>query len=117
MSYSAVIAVRCHWCSRQLPSFRVHRLSSNQVICDYCLDWHFHALDFLGGAMPRGCQECGATWEFLRESTPGVEVRLYVVPKDQILQLLCATCVQKYTAKRPDLYKGTGFGANQLKLS
>jgi hypothetical protein len=107
--------VRCNFCSKERPEFRVHRLQSNQAICDHCLEWHLHALQFLGGAVPPGCQECGATWEHLCNSTPGVEVRMYVAPKDGIYQLLCARCIRPYTAKRSDLYRGTEFGKT-LKL-
>ena len=97
--------------------FRVHAMASGQIICDDCMDWHQHALAFLAGEVPRGCQECGATWEFLRDSTLGVEVRIYVVPRDGILQVLCATCVRRYLPKRADLYHGTQFGSEVLKLS
>jgi hypothetical protein len=86
-------------------------LSTGQAICEYCLDWHASALEFLGsGLTPRGCQECGATWEALRDRDPlNLAVRMYVVPKDGIYQLLCDTCVLPYTAKRADLYRGTPY--------
>lgn len=107
-----LVAHRCNYCSRQLPAFRVHRIAANsQVICDDCLDWHNKAIEFLaGGAIP-GCQACGASWEFLHASTLGVEIRLYVVPKDGIYQVLCATCVRPYVSQRADLYRDTRFGA------
>ena len=111
-----VLAVRCHYCSKQRPEFRIHRLVSHQVICDDCLDWHANALEVLAGGVPRGCQGCGASWAQLRDSTPGVEVRMYVVPKDGIYQVLCAACVRPYTQKRGDLYRGTKFGTETLKL-
>jgi hypothetical protein len=108
--------LRCNWCSRQLPRFRVSPMASGQGICDDCLDWHKHAMAFIGGeCLPRGCQGCGLTWEVLRDSTVGVEVRMYGVPKDGIYQLLCAACVRPYVARRADLYKGTQF-AHNLKL-
>lgn len=108
--------VLCHWCQKHKPRFLAHRLASNQVICQYCLDWHFHALDFLGGAPPQGCQQCLKTWQQLSDETPGTQVRLYVVPKDNILQLLCAACVRPYLPKQSQLYKGTRFGAEALKI-
>ena len=92
-------------------------MASGQIICDDCLEWHQHAIAFLGGDIPRGCQECGATWEFLRESELSGEVRLYAVKKDGIYQLLCALCVRKYLPKIPDVYKGTQFGSEVLKIS
>lgn len=106
-----VIGVRCHYCSRHLPRWRVHQLTRAQVICDYCLDWHNHAIEFLAGeSAPRGCQECGASWATLRDRTIGAEVRMYVVPKDGVYQILCPECVAPYLPKRADLYKGTAFG-------
>jgi hypothetical protein len=99
----------CNWCSRTRPRSRVHALQSGQSICDYCLDWHFHAMDFLGGAVPRGCQGCNSPWDALQARTPGDAVRMYVVPKDGINQMLCHSCTLAYAAKRPDLYKNTKF--------
>lgn len=110
-------SVRCSYCSKSRPRFRVHHLVSQQVICDYCLDWHNHAIEFLGGSTPpRGCQGCGITWETLRDSVLGVEVRMWVVMKDGIYQILCKECVAPYVAQRADLYRGTQFGREELKL-
>lgn len=106
----------CNYCSRQLPKWRVHPMASRQAICDHCLEWHYHALDFLGGAVPRGCQHCGITWETLRDQTIGPIVRMYVVPKDGVLQLLCGACIRPYTGKRSDLYQGTEYGRKQLQI-
>jgi hypothetical protein len=112
-----VVAVRCHFCSRQLPTWRTHQLAMYaQRICDDCLEWHSKALEFLaGGAMP-GCQSCGATFDFLRDSAIGVEdIRMYFVPKDGVYAVLCATCCGPYVAKRADLYRETPFGhANHI---
>jgi hypothetical protein len=108
-----VLGVRCHFCSKFRPAWRVHQLTAAQTICDYCLDWHNAAIAMLAGACPRGCQGCGASWEKLRDSTPGVEVRLYVVPRDGIYQLLCGACVRPYVHARADLFRGTAFG-NEL---
>jgi hypothetical protein len=114
-----LIAVGCHFCSRQLAPSRVHKIGSGgQTICDYCLEWHFRALEFLGGAVPRGCQECGRTWETMQAESPAIEmaVRVFVVQKDGIYQMLCPVCAAKYVPKRADLYQGTEFGRNTLKL-
>ena len=112
------MTARCNYCSRQLPFFRVHRLREAQIICDDCIDWHNRALEFLAGAPPPGCQECGATWEFLRDSPLSVEIqlRMYVVPRDGIYQILCSECVRRYLPKRRDLYAGTQFGHGVLKI-
>jgi hypothetical protein len=103
---------KCHYCSHFRPEWRVHRLGvAAQTICDYCLEWHHRALDVLAGRAISGCQTCGASWETLRDRSPGVEVKLYVVPKDGIYQVLCADCIQPYTGARRDLYGGTAYGA------
>lgn len=109
-------AVRCHFCSKQRPRFRVHTLTNAQTICDHCLEWHQHAIEFLAGGTIPGCQECERTFEFLRDSTPGVEIRMYVVPKDGIYQVLCQACIQPYLPKRADLFRGTEFGKTALNL-
>lgn len=107
-----VLAIRCHWCSRQFPPSRTHQVAENsQTICDLCLSWHNRALDFLAGHGIPGCQICGSSWEALRDRTPGAEVRLYVVPRDGIYAIHCAACLKPYVAKRADLYRGTAFGA------
>jgi hypothetical protein len=98
------IAARCNWCSHWKPESDVHRLSTNQVICGYCLEWHLHALDVMGGNMPNGCQECGERFEH------APEIHVYVVQKDGIYQVLCSRCVTPYTRKRGDIYKGTQYG-------
>ncbi len=116
MSPAFVESIRCHYCQKHRPRTRVHRLQSNQVICDHCLEWHFAALDMLGGSPPPGCQGCNHTWAELCAMTAGQQVRLYVVPKDSIYQLLCATCVRPYLPKRAELYKDTQFGNEALKL-
>jgi hypothetical protein len=115
-----LMRVRCHFCSRQKREWEVHQLGdaarSTQVICADCLEWHQTALEFLAGRAKPGCQCCMATWDFLRDRSPGVEIRFYVVPRDGILQLLCDSCIGPYTAKRADLYRGTAFGTTVLKI-
>lgn len=66
-----------------------------------------HALDVMGGAMPAGCQECGAGWE---EALGGDRMHVFIVAKDGIYQVLCSKCVTPYTEKRADLYHGTAYG-------
>jgi hypothetical protein len=121
VNVARLVRVRCHFCSRQKLEFDVHHLGSvdrpAQVICAECLDWHNRALEFLAGRAMPGCQSCLATWEFLRESRVGVEnIRMYVVPKDGILQVLCEDCIRPYVEKRADLYRGTPFGTKTLNL-
>jgi hypothetical protein len=116
MSPAILETVVCNWCTRALPKFRVHRLMSHQVICDYCLEWQDHAMEVLGGAVPRGCQACGTSWYDLNARS-GQQVRMYVVPKDGIFQLLCIDCVRPHLPKTKELYKGTKFGSQTLKIS
>lgn len=104
--------LRCHYCSKQRSPFRVHQTQNAQTICDYCLEWHNKALDLLAGRAMPGCQACGASWEKLRDSCPGVEMKLYVVPREGIYQVLCAPCLKPYVSKRADLYRNTPFGAS-----
>jgi hypothetical protein len=112
-----VAAVRCNFCTRFLPAWRTHRFGTDanpaQTVCDDCLDWHMRALDLLAGNAVPGCQGCGASREKLRDLSPGVEFRLYVVPRDGIYQVLCAACVRPYVEKRRDLYRDTPFGTRQ----
>lgn len=116
-----IAAVRCNFCSRFLPAFRVHAFGTAerpaQRICDDCLQWHLRALDLLAGrGVPSACQGCGTSRERLAEISPGVDWRLYVVPRDGILSVLCRSCVLPYARQRGDLYRGTSFGATCLKL-
>ena len=111
-----VLKVRCNYCSQEMPVHRVHKFHRAQTICDKCLDWHNKAMEFLAGDRIPGCQQCERSWEVLRDSTPGVEVKLYVVPKDGVYQVLCRSCVGAYLPKRADLYRGPEFGANALRV-
>jgi hypothetical protein len=118
---SVLASLRCHYCSRWRAAWDVHRLGTPekpaQLICMNCLDWHQRALDLLAGHAMPGCQECCATWATLRDQAPGVEVRLYVVPRDGIYQVLCASCVGPYVRARRDLYVGTPFAHAGLEVS
>jgi hypothetical protein len=113
-----VIAATCSFCSKPRPPLSVHRMVSGQTICEDCVNWHVHALDFLGGAPPNGCQECGKTWDAMRAESPALDmaVRVFIVAKDGIYQMLCAQCARAYVPKTPNLYKGTKFGSEVLHL-
>lgn len=112
----AVIAARCHWCSRQVAPSDLAHLRSGQRMCRCCHDWHGHALAVLAGGMPRGCQECGTGIEQLHNLHGNATTRMYVVPKDGVYQVLCAACKDAYCARRADLYRDTEFGT-RLKLA
>jgi hypothetical protein len=111
-----IAALRCNYCSRQLPPHRVHAFGTAdkpaQTLCDDCIDWHLRAIDLLAGrGIPPGCQQCGDSKEILAEKSPTVEIRLYCVPSDGIYQVLCSRCVLPYVRQRADLYRGTAFGS------
>jgi hypothetical protein len=82
-------------------------------MCARCLEWHCHALDLLAGKIPPGCQECGLPFAVMERQSADADVRLYVVPRDGIYQVLCRRCCDVYVRSRRDLYKGTEFGAQQ----
>jgi hypothetical protein len=82
-------------------------------MCARCLEWHLHALALLSGDIPPGCQECGLTFRVLQRAAGDADVRLYVVPRDGIYQVLCRRCCDLYVRSRRDLYKGTEFGFQQ----
>lgn len=82
-------------------------------MCVRCLEWHSHALDLLAGGIPPGCQECEVSFDDMRRSAADADIRMYVVPRDGIYQVLCRRCCDRYVRSRRDLYKGTQFGSDQ----
>ena len=114
---SAILAVRCHYCSKfRSPSEVLHLGTGGAVMCWTCYEWHAKALRMLQGEPPPGCQVCGVTFAQLKDATPGEDVRMYVVPKDSLYQVLCKTCSDAYIRKRVDLLGDTQFGwENKLK--
>jgi len=103
--------VRCRFCSKwRYPGDFIG--DSRVAPCVECWLWQRAAIRVLGGATPPGCQgPCKRNWEQLREATPGENVRMFVQPKDGILQLLCGRCSDGYERKRLDLYAGTPYAA------
>jgi len=108
--------VRCHYCQQFRPRWRVHTFLRAQTICDYCLEWHNHALEFLAGELPRGCQACLVSSEELALRELGTHVRFLVVVKDGIYQMLCPDCARGYLPKRAEFFKGTQFGKETLNI-
>lgn len=78
-------------------------------ICRHCQEHHEKVLTMFAGAPPPGCQECGVTFETLR-ALPNGDVRMFLHMKDNIYQLLCPVCSDRYVAKRRDLYGPATFG-------
>ena len=115
--------VQCRLCSRWVSRKEVAGAEARGFTCVKCLEWHFHALDVLGGAEPKGCQgydskPCTFGWDDfqrVKENATTGEVRLYAVPKDGIYQLLCNGCKERYVRSRRDIYGKTSYGAS-LKL-
>ncbi len=107
---TGVVKERCNWCSRQLPPSDLGKFASGQKMCGRCHEWHGHALAVLGGAVPRGCQQCGLSMRDLDALTGGATTRMYVVPMDGIYAVLCLACKEAYCRKRADLYENTKFG-------
>jgi hypothetical protein len=110
--------VKCRFCSKWISKHEAVGAPERGFACHKCIEWHFHALDVLGGAVPHGCQECSTSFEYLaalKESQGQHDIRMYVVPKDGIYQLLCTRCKDAYVRKRADHYGDTSFG-NALNL-
>lgn len=106
----AVILARCRFCSKfRHPKEFIH--DATVGMCWRCYEWHQHALDVLaGGGVPRGCQECGRTYEELERTAGGPDVRMALHPKDGIYQVLCGGCSDEYERKRLDIYGNTPYG-------
>ena len=45
----------------------------------------------------------------LSQLDPSRALRVFIVPKDGIYQMLCVDCVAPYIDKRADVYGGTKF--------
>jgi hypothetical protein len=113
---SAVIKVRCHYCSQFRHPLEVLPIGTGGVVmCWRCHEWHCQNIEALAkGGVPHGCFECRATWDELRlrfaaGDNPD-DVKMYLVPRDGIYQLLCRTCSDAYELKRADLLRGTLYG-------
>lgn len=111
--------VRCHYCSKARHPLEIAAIGQGGAkMCVDCYQWHLSSLKAIAaGGVPPGCFECRATWDELRlRLAPGDnpdEVKMFLVPKDGIYQLLCGMCIDAYERKRADLLRGTLYG--QLK--
>ena len=107
---------RCRFCGKW--RHRVEFLGPVAVApCLDCWQWHAAAIRVLAGGTPPGCQVCRMSWDDLRRrTTQGGAVRMFLHPKDGILQVLCPACSDRYERKRLDLYGQTPYG-HQKKLS
>lgn len=105
-----VVGVRCHYCSKFRSPQEVLHIGGGVVMCWHCFEWHQQAVRMFSGHPPRGCQECGVSFNQLQQSSGDGDVRMYVHAKDGIYQVLCRACSDNYVAKRVDLYRDTPFG-------
>lgn len=111
-----IIALRCHWCSKQYPPTELMALSSNQLMCRNCFGHHLVALDVLAKKIiPTECHLCHTPLSVLNDLEPGPTTRMYVINIDHAYAVACGTCKDKYMRKRADLIKGTAYG-EELKV-
>jgi hypothetical protein len=106
------VQIQCRYCHKYRPA---EELLGIARMCLYCREWHAHALEVLSGAVPKGCQECGLSFEQIRVSTFDADVKMYVVPLDGIYQVLCRPCCGEFVRKSRDRYQGTAF-AERMNL-
>jgi hypothetical protein len=111
MSVRLVFGERCHYCSKFRPHSEINHMGAGGVkICFRCMEWHDKAIRLLAGEPPPGCQECGITFADLKEFDSLGNLRMWLVVKDGIYQILCTTCSDAYEKKRADLYRETVYG-------
>lgn len=101
------VAVHCQYCDKSKSPHRVLMLPGNVRICDNCLEWHGQAMRALAGEPPRGCQKCGITFDQLCAAEGGADIKMRLVAKDGIYQVLCGACVSEYRRKNRNFYCGT----------
>jgi hypothetical protein len=106
-----VIGERCHYCSKWRAPREIQELGTGGAkICMHCLEWHFKAIRILAGNPPDGCQKCGLKFQDLKECDALGNLRMYLVVKDGIYQVLCEPCNAIYERKRADLFRETEYG-------
>lgn len=114
----AYVGVRCQYCDKSRHPAEVNRLPGGVMMCFNCAQWHRHAMEILAGAIPRGCQGCGATFFSMANATNRPRdnnILMRLVVKDGIYQVLCEPCAASYRVKRKEFYRGTLFG-DRLKI-
>jgi hypothetical protein len=108
---AVAILARCRCCGKfRNPAEFVHTVEAGY--CWFCYEWHAHALAVFAGAQPRGCQECGRSYDELERYSRNGDVKFGLHRKDgiyQILGLACG-CSDAYERKRLDMYGRTPDG-------
>lgn len=114
LSPLAVMTVICHYCSKpRHPKEVLYLGTGGAIMCWSCWEWHERAMSMLEGNPPPGCQECGITFDQLRERSATGDCRMYLHPSDGIYAVRCRACSDAYVPKRVDLYGPTQFGHNK----
>lgn len=107
-----VLAVPCRMCGK--PRHPKEFVGGTQVgYCWHCYEWHGHAMELLAqGGLPRGCQECGRSYDELEKMSLSGDVRFGFHRKDGIYQVLgvACGCSDTYERKRLDMYGQTPYG-------
>lgn len=104
------VSKTCNHCNKaRLP----HEIATGDerrgYLCWNCLENHWRNLaDLTRDGAPRGCNECGISFERL-EAIHGKKVPMVIVTKDGILQILCRPCNQKY-APKAHVFRNTEYG-------
>ena len=110
MTAPAIITERCHYCSRWRSPHEILHLPGRAKMCLRCFEWHCEALKMLSGQPPKGCQECGVSFQALMERAGSGNTPMYLHRKDGVYQVLCRACSDRYERKRLDLYGDTVHG-------
>lgn len=106
-----VVGQRCHYCSKFRSASEIQPLGTGGAkICFRCLEWHRVAMRALCGDPPPGCQECGIKFADLKDFDRAGNLRMQLVVKDGIYQILCTPCCDIYERKRADLFRETAYG-------
>ena len=101
---------KCPQCGRHCAP---EELKGTQPRCYHCQEWHEMAVNVMEASA--GCAECGKTWDQFRDEGGPAELKMYVVPRDGIYQVLCRPCCDEFVRLSRQLYAGTAF-AEKMKL-
>lgn len=106
-----IFGKRCKLCSRFIDPRELIGDVRSGYLCWKCLEAHNRSLKLIAANPPRGCQECGVTFAALKErAVYPDEVHMKLHYRDNILEVLCYPCSEKYEPKRRDLYADTEYG-------
>jgi hypothetical protein len=101
---------KCPQCGKHCAP---EELAGSQPRCYQCQEWHERAVNVLNASL--GCYDCKKSWEQFRAEAGPAEVKMYIVPRDGIYQVLCRPCCDEFVRLSRALYAGTAF-AEAMKL-